>query len=138
MQNFVEFEYYPPSNEAAAFFSVVLTDDEKHIGWVVLQCETNSLNAILQQKKGLGRTGEVYLVNKKKLMLSESRFMADSTILRQKVDTQAVLQAIGLIVRNPTAKERSQGVQGVYIERILPQSQLKGKLLTGDLKGFEQ
>ncbi len=51
----------------------------------------------------------------------------------KKIDTEAVLRSIGLIVRNPTISERSQGDQGVFIERILPESQLKGKLITGDL-----
>ena len=57
----------------------------------------------------------------------------EKTISPQKIDTAAALQSIGLIVRNPTANERRQGAQGVFIERILPVSQLKGKLITGDL-----
>ncbi len=91
---FAEYEYYPPSDEAAAFFSVPLSDRDKHIGWFVLQCETNNLNTILTKRNGLGRTGETYLVNKDKLMLSESRFMGDSTVLQLKVDTLAVKEAI--------------------------------------------
>lgn len=51
----------------------------------------------------------------------------------QKADTKAVRQAIGLQVRDPNPAEVQQGIQGVYIERILPDSQLKGKLVTGDL-----
>ena len=91
---FVEYEYYPPSNEAAAFFTVTLQEEDKHIGWFVLQCEINNLNAILKNRNGLGRTGEVYLVNKDKLMLSESRFIGDSTILHLQIDTLAVKEAL--------------------------------------------
>jgi methyl-accepting chemotaxis protein len=91
---FVEYEFYSPSDEAAAFFTVALTDKGKHVGWFILQCETNNINAILANRKDLGRTGEVYLVNKEKMMLSESRFMKDSTILQQKVDTLAVQEAL--------------------------------------------
>jgi len=93
-EGFVEYEYYPPSGEAAAFFTVLLRDKGKHIGWFVLQCEIHNLNAILQDREGLGRTGEVYLVNRDKLMLSESRFMGDSTILHLRVDTVAVKEAL--------------------------------------------
>ncbi len=93
-EGFVEYEYYPPSGEAAAFFTVLLRDEGKHIGWFVLQCEIDKLNAILQDREGLGRTGEVYLVNRDKLMLSESRFMGDSTILQLKIDTLAVKNAL--------------------------------------------
>jgi len=46
---------------------------------------------------------------------------------------QAVLNAIGLVVRNPTPQEKAKGISGVIIEKILPQSQLKGKLIIGDL-----
>ena len=93
-EGFVEYEYYPPSGEAAAFFTVLLREEGKHIGWFVLQCEIHNLNAILQDREGLGRTGEVYLVNRDKLMLSESRFMGDSTILHLRVDTVAVKEAL--------------------------------------------
>ncbi len=91
---FVEYEYYPPSAEAAAFFVVRIKRQDNHMGWFVLQCETNRLNTILSDRKELGRTGEIYLVNSDKLMLTESRFMGDSTILRQKVDTIAVKEAL--------------------------------------------
>ncbi len=93
---FVEYEYYPPSGEAAAFFAVALKEEEKHIGWFVLQFELNRLNAILTRREGLGRTGETYLVNTDKMMLSESRFVADSTVLQLKVDTLAVKKAMHL------------------------------------------
>jgi len=51
----------------------------------------------------------------------------------QSVTPQAVLKAVGLNVRNPTKKETARGLSGVIIEKILPESQLKGKLITGDL-----
>lgn len=51
----------------------------------------------------------------------------------QNIDLKKVLSAIGLKVRNPSAKEVSRGVQGVIIDRVLPSSQLKGKLIAGDL-----
>ena len=53
--------------------------------------------------------------------------------INTKAAFKATLKAIGLIVRDPTANERKQGELGVFIERILPESQLKGKLITGDL-----
>ncbi|BDS07253.1 MucD protein [Oceaniferula spumae] len=50
----------------------------------------------------------------------------------QRLDTQTVLTTIGLVVRNPNKDEISKGVRGVVIDRILPDSKLRGKLLTGD------
>jgi len=93
-EHFVEFNYYPPSEEAAAFFTVSLQEGGRHQGWFILQLASNSINAILSDHNTLGRTGEVYLVNRQRLMLSDSRFLEDSTILRQKVDTKAVKEAL--------------------------------------------
>ena len=93
-EHFVEFNYYQPSEEPAAFFTVALQKQGRHLGWFVLQVATNSTNQILADRDTMGRTGEVYLVNQENLMLSDSRFMEDSTILRQKVDTFAVREAL--------------------------------------------
>jgi len=88
--NFAEFQYYPPSAEPAAFFTVQLEDMDQPIGWFVLQVAANSLNSVLTNRTGLGKTGEVYLVNKQKKMLTDSRFFQRSTILRQTIATEAV------------------------------------------------
>ncbi|MDH3392412.1 MAG: cache domain-containing protein [Desulfobulbaceae bacterium] len=93
-EHFVEFNYYRPSNEPAAFFTVSLQERGQHIGWFVLQMSTNSTNQILTKNHDFGRSSEVYLVNRNSLMLSNSRFIDDSTILRQKVDTLAVKAAL--------------------------------------------
>jgi hypothetical protein len=92
--HFVEYEYYSPSDEPAAFFASPLFEDAKQLGWFVLQYPINRVNTILSDPKGLGRTGEVYLVNKEKWMLTDSRFVEDCTTLRQKVDTWAVRAAL--------------------------------------------
>ena len=91
---FVDYEFYSPSDEPASFFVVPLREESKHIGWFVLQCSTNKVNTMLADREGLARTGEVYLVNKEKMMLSDSRFMEDSTILKLKIDTSAVKEAL--------------------------------------------
>jgi hypothetical protein len=100
--DFSDYEFYAPSHEPAAFFIVTIPEKnkdgsditQKNTGWIILQCSTNSINTILTEREHLGRTGEVYLVNNKKLMLSDSRFMEDSTILKLKVDTDAVKKAL--------------------------------------------
>ena len=47
--------------------------------------------------------------------------------------TKAVLKAIGLMVRDPSPEEITEGVQGVIIEQVLADSQLKGQVVTGDI-----
>ncbi|MCP3952614.1 MAG: hypothetical protein GY697_10425 [Desulfobacterales bacterium] len=91
---FVEYEFYKPSDEPAAFFAVTLKEGEKRNGWIVLQSAINQVNTILSDHAPLGRTGEIYLVNREQLMLTDSRFMEDSTILKLKVNTLAVKEAM--------------------------------------------
>jgi PAS domain S-box-containing protein len=46
-----------------------------------------------EHRQGLGETGELYIVNSDKLMITESRFIAYYTILKQEVDTEGVRAA---------------------------------------------
>lgn len=91
---FINYEFYPPSDEPAAFFVVSVYEKKNFTGWFVLQFPINKVNTILSDHKNIGRTGEVYLVNENKLMLTESRFIEDSTILKRKIDTEAVKLAL--------------------------------------------
>ncbi len=100
---FIDYEPYPPSDEPAAFFAVpvfgpgrpdVDTAGGGPIGWFILQCPLNKLNSILSDRRGLGRTGEVYLVNTEQRMVTESRFRRDPADLQLKVDTLAVSSAL--------------------------------------------
>jgi len=89
----VDFEVYPPSGEPAAFFVVPVIAEGDLAGWFVLQYASNALNTLLTDREGLGRTGEVYMVNSRRLMLSDSRFMNDSTVLGLVVDHESVSRA---------------------------------------------
>ncbi len=90
---FVDFERYAPSNESGAFFAVPVSNSKEsgsHIGWFVLQCSLNKLNSILSARQGLGRTGEIYLVNESRKMMSDSRFRPQQESLQFQVETKAV------------------------------------------------
>lgn len=93
-QTFIDYHEYPPSQESASFFFVPIKDKGSFAGWIVLQCPINRVNRILSQRDGLGRTGEVYLVNQQMLLLSESRFINESSALKLKIDTEAVRNAL--------------------------------------------
>ncbi|MCK4653173.1 MAG: HAMP domain-containing protein [Candidatus Cloacimonetes bacterium] len=60
--------------------------DNKFLGVVVKKYSLEPLNIITQDRIGLGRTGEIYLLNKDNYMITPSRFMED-TFLKYKVDT---------------------------------------------------
>ncbi len=91
---FVDYEYYSVSDEAASFFISPVLEEGKILGHVVLQLPINDINSILTDRRNLGRTGEVYLVNFRQLMITQSRFIDDSTILTKQIDTEAVRNAL--------------------------------------------
>jgi hypothetical protein len=50
-------------------------------GWFVLQCAINKISSMFTEEKGLGATGEVFLVNRHQYMLTESRFSKEVSTL---------------------------------------------------------
>ena len=91
-----DFEPYAPANgDAASFIGAPIkwTDGEVH-GVIALQIPIGKVNTIMQKRTGLGESGETYLVGPDKLLRSDSRFSEGSTILKQKVDTESVREAL--------------------------------------------
>ena len=79
------------TNKSLISLSVPLTDEEdgELLGVLVVRSSLSGINIIATDRSGLGRTGEIYLVNKYGYMITPSRFIKD-TFLEQKVDTIAV------------------------------------------------
>ena len=67
--------------------------DSKSSGVVMATMDTTILDKILLNRKGLGETGEVYLVNTDKMMISESRFIKNAAFAQQ-VDTFPVQECL--------------------------------------------
>jgi methyl-accepting chemotaxis protein len=69
-----DFKPYPPSNnEPAAFMMTkLISSNGTHIGYIALQFPLNKINEIMQQRDGMGETGETYLVGEDKRMRSDS------------------------------------------------------------------
>lgn len=63
--------------------------DEAPIGVAIITANTQLVDQILLNRQGLGKTGESYLVNQDKYMISESRFI-ENVAFKQKVETPAV------------------------------------------------
>ena len=60
-----DFEPYAPSkNRFSAFIGAPVKKENEVIGVVALQIPTGPINAIVQRRDGMGRTGETYLVGK--------------------------------------------------------------------------
>ena len=86
---FSDMESYPPSNfEPAMFMARALVDtDGTLLGVLAMQLPTDQLNSIMSSTAGMGESGETYVIGEDLLMRSNSRFSADSTVLKTRVDT---------------------------------------------------
>ena len=89
-----DFAHYKPSKAPASFLLSPLLDNGKLLGVVVFQLSIKQLNEVMQEKTGMGETGETYLVAEDRLMRSDSRFNKTSSILQQKVDSAIVNEAL--------------------------------------------
>jgi hypothetical protein len=87
---FVDFYNYGPSSEPAAFFIEPVKKENVQIGWIILQCPINKLNSIFAATDDLGQSGETFLVNSQGLMLTESYFKGQSTILKEQLDDRNI------------------------------------------------
>ncbi len=64
--------YAPSNNEPAAFIAIPLIIDDQVEMIIALQFSDAKMNNIMQQRAGMGKTGEAYLVGSDKLMRSNS------------------------------------------------------------------
>ncbi|MGB6371130.1 MAG: cache domain-containing protein [Atribacterota bacterium] len=75
-----------------AFSAPILEEDNKLLGVMVFRVSPEPLFKITTDHTGLGRTGEVYLVNKDGYMISPSRFI-DEVFLKQKIELRDIEEA---------------------------------------------
>lgn len=69
----VDFKRYGPSYEApASFIASPIWDGDKKIALLVFQMPLGTINSIMQERSGLGQTGEAYLVGQDKLLRSDT------------------------------------------------------------------
>ena len=93
----VDYEDYVPSYEApASFISSPIYDGDTKVGVAIFQMPIDKIAAIMDERTGLGETGETYAVGKDLLMRNNSRFAAEDgkdVTFVQAVDTEATQAA---------------------------------------------
>jgi len=90
---------YAPSNGAPAMFvATPVWEKRKMVAVLAMQISNDRINDIMQERTGLGESGETYLVGEDYLLRSDSRFSKDPTVLKLKVQTKAAESALkGLV-----------------------------------------
>lgn len=91
-----DIEYYEPSQEKiSAFFSAPVKDKEGAVlGVLATQIIMNEIDEIMQNRSGLGKTGESILIGSDLLLRSNSRFFEETTVLKRKIDREGPRRAI--------------------------------------------
>ena len=91
-----DFDIYDVHGNPASFVAAPVRDDETNelVGVVAFEMPIDEINAIMQERSGMGETGESYLVGDDYLMRSDSRFHDDSTILDLEVRMDSVEAAL--------------------------------------------
>ncbi len=86
--SFVDFEPFQNSKKmivVSPIYSEESKIGDEAIGVLISRMRTSAIDDILLNRSGLGESGEIYIVNKDFLMLSESRFI-ENAIFNQTVD----------------------------------------------------
>lgn len=87
-------EYTQDGQKRVALTSVPIFDQQnKKIGVLIAQTGVPALDQVLLDREGLGETGETYIVNFDKVMISPSRF-SEGLEFVQRVDTLPVKECI--------------------------------------------
>ncbi|MHC4454954.1 MAG: cache domain-containing protein [Planctomycetota bacterium] len=91
-----DIEFYSPSkNKISSFFAAPVTDDSGNIiGVIASQIVMEEIDKIMQERSGLGKTGETILVGHDLFMRSNSRFSKDPTTLKKKIQVEAPRRAL--------------------------------------------
>ncbi len=90
---FDDYTWHHDENDFVAYFASPLYDNIVPLGVLLAEIPFSHLDAILSRRKGLGETGEMYLVGTDGFMRSNSRFSEETTVLNKKVDTEATRDA---------------------------------------------
>ena len=91
----VDFDGYAPSQGLpASFVAAPLYTNERLEGVLITQLPLDKIDAITQERSGLGESGEVYMVGPDYLMRSDSRFSEEPTVLKLEVRTEGTKKAL--------------------------------------------
>jgi methyl-accepting chemotaxis protein len=98
---FVDFTAYSPADGLPTAFvgTPIMSSEDEIVGMLIVQMPIDSINDIMQNKRGLGKTGDSFLIGPDMLLRSDSQAVRDSktgkikpTLLELKVDQPALHQ----------------------------------------------
>ncbi len=92
---FSDYVWFDIFKGLAAFGASPVRDKRGDVmGVLMFQESFEAINAIMNKRPGLGKTGETYIVGQDKLLRSNSRFVEGETVDQLRVDTVAIKEAL--------------------------------------------
>ena len=97
----IDFELYPPGNEPAAFIGAPIVGKTQREGFgegdlmgvLMIRIPVRRLTDITQRQTGFGRSGEVYLVGRDRLLRSDLRHAKTGTLLKSADESRWIEEA---------------------------------------------
>ncbi len=92
---FGDMAHYEPAAKPCFFMAVPVSDEQAMVQAVfVAVLGGDQLKSIVEDRTGLGDSGDTYLVGTEGLLRTPSRFLAETEVLKKKVDTESVRRAL--------------------------------------------
>lgn len=107
-----DFSIDPVSEKAVAFIGAPVLDEAGIlVGVIAVEIDKTRIEEIMDEKAGLGESGETYLVGEDYLMRSNSRYSDESSFLKRKIETETV----ELGIRKTEGKKIIDGYHGTRV-----------------------
>ena len=112
--------YAPAGNQPTAFIGAPIMKKDQLLGVVALKLVTDPINAIVQQREGMGKTGETYLVGQ---LQGKTGYRSDQVVKEGKFGQDVNGADIEKALSGKSGKEIKTGSTGV--QEIVSYSPLK-------------
>jgi methyl-accepting chemotaxis protein len=112
---FLDFKPYAPSKDApASFIATPVVADGKTVGVLAFQMPIDAINAVMNEKEGLGETGETIIVGADGLLRNDSRFSETNDILKTRFESEVLKP----VMNGQHAEVISEGYRGISMQHV--------------------
>ena len=94
----------PAQQHVFMVVSPIHDDNANVVGYGILEIELRPIHRLIEERSGLGNTGEVIIIDRDRRMLTQSRFSEESTVLKSVPDNEAL--RLGFQEKNGVAVSR--------------------------------
>ena len=95
-RTFVSSVFYSPIAQQPVFTitTSVYDNNANVVGYAVIEVDLRPINRLLEERSGLGETGEVIIIDRNLRMLTQSRFSDESTVLKPVFGNHPIQQGL--------------------------------------------